>query len=76
MNHLWKFNRKRTVSQRGGHGHFVELSICCKYCIFVDIKDFGEEMSSKKHGDDQYDEGKTCAYDPNFLSSAVGLILL
>lgn len=33
-------------------------------------------MSSKKHGDDQYDEGKTCAYDPNFLSSAVGLILL
>ena len=33
-------------------------------------------MWNKKHGDDQWDEGKTCAYDPNFLSSAVDLILL
>ena len=26
------------------HGHFVELSICCKYCAFVDKKDFQEEI--------------------------------
>ena len=58
------------------HGYFVKLSICCKCCTFVNAKDFGEGMWNKKHGDDQWDEGQTCAYDPNFISSAVDLILL
>ena len=36
-------------------------------------KTLERECRIKKHGDDQCDEGKTCAYDPNFLSSAVDL---
>ena len=41
--------------------------------IALRSKALERECSIKKHGDDQCDEGKTCAYDPNFLSSAVDL---